>query len=395
MYLSTDANFQQVSGVTPQTCELPLLSRDYEYETCQKPEMSLLAELGQAPLSQDTSSCASDDSDDVGIIENCTIGNERDSEAAKEEERNCSSMENLDSVTEITGFATLGHEGEAYEEAKLEENCSSVENLEFLTEVTGSVTASNEGVAFDETKQDEKNCSFVVNLDGLTEVTGSDAIGNEVKASEEAKQEEENCSFMECSTEITVSAAAICNEGGSSEETKHSEENCSTLANLECSKEVTVSAATGNAASSEKAEQDEGNCSSMENLECLTEITVSAATSNGEGAYKEPKQDVKGRSCTEDFVSCAEVTDFAANNLPIASVVESSQDISTMSNGNNEILHSSQENSAQFSDAVGDKRTCDEVHMTDDMKLDTSEEQAAKKRRLMPLDDESDSKSNL
>lgn len=99
MYLSTDAKFQQV---TSQTCEFPYISRDVESETCHRPEISLLAER-ESESSLDTS--ASDDSDDIGIIENCPTGNEAEpSDEAKGLEKSLS-MENIECFTEVAGSA--------------------------------------------------------------------------------------------------------------------------------------------------------------------------------------------------------------------------------------------------------------------------------------------------
>lgn len=103
MYLTEDAKFQQVM---PQTCEFPYLSRGCGTETCQRPEISLLAEHDKAGSSLDTRSCASDDSDDIGIIENCPTGNVAESsEEAKQHGKHCLSVENIDSFAEIAGSA--------------------------------------------------------------------------------------------------------------------------------------------------------------------------------------------------------------------------------------------------------------------------------------------------
>lgn len=107
MYLTRDANFQQVAGITAQTCELPYLSSGSGADTCYQPEITIRAEHDKAESSRDTSAFASDDSDDVGVIENFPIGNEAgSSEEDKRDEKNFSSMENLGSLTEMTGSAT-------------------------------------------------------------------------------------------------------------------------------------------------------------------------------------------------------------------------------------------------------------------------------------------------
>lgn len=106
MYLTTDAKFQQLAAITPQTCELPYLSNDSGFETCRQPEITIQAERDKAESSRDASGCASDDSDDIGVIQNFPVGNEAgSSEDKKQDEYNCSSIENLDTLTEISGSA--------------------------------------------------------------------------------------------------------------------------------------------------------------------------------------------------------------------------------------------------------------------------------------------------
>ncbi|KAF7830010.1 putative ubiquitin-like-specific protease 2B [Senna tora] len=102
MYLTTEAKFQQD---IPQTCEFSYTSRGCGADTCHRPEISPLAEDDKAESSLDTS-CASDDSDDIGIIENCPTVNEAESsEEAKQHGKNCLSMENLEFSAEIAGSA--------------------------------------------------------------------------------------------------------------------------------------------------------------------------------------------------------------------------------------------------------------------------------------------------
>lgn len=121
---------------------------------------------------------------------------------------------------------------------------------------------------------------------------------------------------------------------------------------------VIESCPVGNEAqSSNEAERGEKNCSPVEeNPEHLTDISVSDGS-----------------------------------NLPLTSIMGIAQDLNTKSDGDkNGDLHSScQEIPAvplhQVSDAVDDKVTCDDGQMIDGMTPDICEEQAAKRRRLMPL----------
>lgn len=96
MYLATDPNFQQVDGVTPQA-SLPYLPGDCGNETCHRPEISLqVAEASQ--------SNASDDSEDIGVIENCPDGNEPvSSNEAERGEKFCPPTEDTDHFIEIPG----------------------------------------------------------------------------------------------------------------------------------------------------------------------------------------------------------------------------------------------------------------------------------------------------
>ncbi|KAJ1416411.1 Ulp1 protease family, C-terminal catalytic domain [Sesbania bispinosa] len=108
MYITTDPNFQQVAGISPQTCSLPYLPRGCGKEISHRPKTSLQAEHERAELSQDSSSCASDDSDDIGVIENCPIRNEERSLDEDElREKNCTSLENLEHLSDITGSAAI------------------------------------------------------------------------------------------------------------------------------------------------------------------------------------------------------------------------------------------------------------------------------------------------
>ncbi|KAK4274172.1 hypothetical protein QN277_017442 [Acacia crassicarpa] len=107
MYLATDPNFQQVSGISLQTSELPYLSRGSGAETCHQQGINIQAEHGRTGPSQVASDCASDDSD-VGVIENFSVGNEEGPFAAdKPDEKSYCSMGNPYGLTEITDPANL------------------------------------------------------------------------------------------------------------------------------------------------------------------------------------------------------------------------------------------------------------------------------------------------
>ncbi|KAK7282889.1 hypothetical protein RIF29_11993 [Crotalaria pallida] len=103
MYLDPDPNLQQVAGITPQTCSLPYLPKDLGDQTCHEPEISPLGEHGMAESSQDASSDASEDSEDIGIIEKCPVGNEaQSSNEAEQVEKICSPVENFKDSTDIS-----------------------------------------------------------------------------------------------------------------------------------------------------------------------------------------------------------------------------------------------------------------------------------------------------
>ncbi|KAK7351234.1 hypothetical protein VNO77_10531 [Canavalia gladiata] len=109
MYLATDPNFQQVAGITPQTCSLPYLPRDCGDETCHRPQISLQAEPDVVESSLDASGGASDDSEDVRVTDNCPVGNEPGSSNEVEGEKTYSTLENpenfIDISTSVVGIA--------------------------------------------------------------------------------------------------------------------------------------------------------------------------------------------------------------------------------------------------------------------------------------------------
>ncbi|TKY74449.1 ubiquitin-specific protease 2B isoform X2 [Spatholobus suberectus] len=103
MYLPTDPNFQQVAGITPQTCSLPYLPRDCEDETCQRPQTSLQADHDVVESSLDASNGAPDDSEDVRVTKHCPVMNEPGlSNEAEQGEKTCSAMENAEHVIDIS-----------------------------------------------------------------------------------------------------------------------------------------------------------------------------------------------------------------------------------------------------------------------------------------------------
>ncbi|KAF7817030.1 putative ubiquitin-like-specific protease 2B [Senna tora] len=149
MYLTTDANFQQEAEITPQTCELPYLPRSSGAETCHQPEITIQAEHDNAESSRDTSGCASDDSDDIGVIENFSIGNEAgSSEDNRRDEKNCSSMENLDSLTEMTVSATSNLPTSTVLE------CSRDSDMMFDGNMNGVIPVHQDSDAVDEVTRD-------------------------------------------------------------------------------------------------------------------------------------------------------------------------------------------------------------------------------------------------
>lgn len=103
-YITTDPNLEQVTGISPQSCSLPYLTSVCEKEISHRPETSLHAEHVKVETSLDTSSShASDDSDDLGIIENCPIRNEARPSSHEDEqgEKNCTSIQNLEHLPDL------------------------------------------------------------------------------------------------------------------------------------------------------------------------------------------------------------------------------------------------------------------------------------------------------
>ncbi|XP_019417102.1 PREDICTED: probable ubiquitin-like-specific protease 2B isoform X1 [Lupinus angustifolius] len=103
LYLDVDPNIQQVAGITPQTCSLPYLPKDCGDETFYTTEISPRAEHDVAESSTDTSSGASDDSEEIEFIENFAVGNEaQPSNEAEQGEKTCSPVENPKHITDMS-----------------------------------------------------------------------------------------------------------------------------------------------------------------------------------------------------------------------------------------------------------------------------------------------------
>ena len=91
MYLPTDPNFQQVTGITPPTCSLPYLPRDCGDETCHRPQISPLVDRDVVQPSLDTSNGVLDDSEDVTVTKSCLVLNVPGSSNEPEQgEKTCS-----------------------------------------------------------------------------------------------------------------------------------------------------------------------------------------------------------------------------------------------------------------------------------------------------------------
>ncbi|KAJ1424782.1 Ulp1 protease family, C-terminal catalytic domain [Sesbania bispinosa] len=133
MYLTTDPNFQQVAGITPQADSLSYLPRDCGDETIHIPEVSLRAEQGVVESSLAASTGASDDSGEIRVTDNCPVGNEpRPSTEAERDEKKCSPTENhehfidisssvgsnlpITSVTEISQYSIMKCDGDKHED---------------------------------------------------------------------------------------------------------------------------------------------------------------------------------------------------------------------------------------------------------------------------------------
>ncbi|KAG4392207.1 hypothetical protein GLYMA_04G093800v4 [Glycine max] len=103
MYLATDPNYQQVAGITPQTCSLPYLPRDCGDEKCHRPQISLLVDRDVVQPSLDASNSVLDDSEDITVCKNCLVVNEPGSSNEPEQgEKTCSAMEKAEHVIDIS-----------------------------------------------------------------------------------------------------------------------------------------------------------------------------------------------------------------------------------------------------------------------------------------------------
>ncbi|KAJ4701455.1 putative Cysteine proteinases superfamily protein [Melia azedarach] len=93
---SADNGFHQMTELTPQDDNVRYPSRDFGTEASWNPEICLQTEHGVK--SSETSLCASDDSEDVGIIENSPLLED----AGRIEQQRCSSMDNIGCFTEVS-----------------------------------------------------------------------------------------------------------------------------------------------------------------------------------------------------------------------------------------------------------------------------------------------------
>lgn len=106
MYTTTDPNFQQITGISPLPCSLPNLPTANGNEISHGPRTSLQAEHN-TESSLDTS-CASDDSDDIGVIENCEIRHEASSLYEDDQgDKNCTSIKNVEHLSDINVSAAI------------------------------------------------------------------------------------------------------------------------------------------------------------------------------------------------------------------------------------------------------------------------------------------------
>ncbi|XP_028802157.1 probable ubiquitin-like-specific protease 2B [Neltuma alba] len=227
MYLTTHANYQQVAAISPRTSELPYLSRGSGTEICHQSGINRQAEDDKTGPSHVASDCASDDSDDVGVIENFSVRNEVGSfEEDKPDENNYSSMGNPYGLTEITGSANLStsivvessRDSDVINNSDkdgilhLHQVSDKVDELPYLSRGSGTEICHQSGInrqaeddktgpshvasdcasddsddvgvienfsvrnevgSFEEDKPDENNYSSMGNPYGLTEITGS------------------------------------------------------------------------------------------------------------------------------------------------------------------------------------------------------------------------------
>ncbi|PQQ14037.1 hypothetical protein Pyn_37763 [Prunus yedoensis var. nudiflora] len=96
-----DSGFQQITGITSQTCGIPYTSRAYGAETSYDLGISAQEENGNIDSSPKPSNCASDHSEDLGVMENHSVGEEDLGLSQKEEmDVNNPAMENVTCLTD-------------------------------------------------------------------------------------------------------------------------------------------------------------------------------------------------------------------------------------------------------------------------------------------------------
>lgn len=113
---SGDSGFQQMTGITPQNCSIPYSSRGYGAGTFDV-GISLQTENGDVGSSPEPSASASDDSEEVGIVETCPFGEDSDPTNKETEDKHKSSpIENVEYVvdglvsasSELLGTSIIG-----------------------------------------------------------------------------------------------------------------------------------------------------------------------------------------------------------------------------------------------------------------------------------------------
>ncbi|CAB4313554.1 unnamed protein product [Prunus armeniaca] len=96
-----DSGFQQITGITSQTCGITYTSRTYGAETSYDLGISAQEENGNIDSSPKLSNCASDHSEDLGVMENHPVGEEDLGLSQKEEmDVNNPAMENVTCLTD-------------------------------------------------------------------------------------------------------------------------------------------------------------------------------------------------------------------------------------------------------------------------------------------------------
>lgn len=92
-----DTGFQEISGITSQTCGIPCSLKSYGAETSYDLGITEQAPNGNIDASPERSVCASDHSEGIEIIENCAVG--EDLGSSQKEEMDVQNYPSLESVT--------------------------------------------------------------------------------------------------------------------------------------------------------------------------------------------------------------------------------------------------------------------------------------------------------